>query len=195
MTFALKDSKKNKKFKQTTKLFPENKIKLSKPTFFFFFWVYPPLHCPVPVLSSISQHPLLVMYTSWLLAPFLTCIQIPGVLKEMSDLALAATWECERRDVWGATRPPSPPPGAKASSCGLSSKRKKKKMKKEGKEKSGIRHLGWSRRLEATPPVAVTRLLQRIDAKHISPAVLPPTLPRLCCGKRCRASAQSFWHI
>lgn len=45
------------------------------------------------------------MYTSWLLAPFLTYIQIPGVLKEMSDLASAATWECETRDDEGPRGP------------------------------------------------------------------------------------------
>lgn len=94
MTGVLKDGKKKNKLArkkvQTVSLKKKKKAKRTT-----FFWVYPPRRWPVPVLSSISQHPLLVMFAPRLLAPFLTFIQIPAVLKEMSDLASAATWECE----------------------------------------------------------------------------------------------------
>lgn len=73
------------------KSFPVNK-NLSKANFPGF--ILPT--SPVPILSSISQHPPLVTSASWLLVEILTYSDTVNVLK-MSDLRSAAVWEREMR--------------------------------------------------------------------------------------------------
>lgn len=151
MTGAFKGWQKKTTNKLTSKLFLANK-KQSKGTF---SWVYPPLHWPVPVLSSISQHPLLVMYTSWLLAPFLTYIQIPAVLKEMSDLASAATWECETSDVAGPRGPVFSARGEGVISELSSKKAKRGVIKKDGEKRREPGILAGAAAWKQHTPVAV----------------------------------------
>lgn len=141
------------------KIFPVNK-KASKASFPGF--ILPT--SPVPILSSISQHPPLVTNASWLLVEIPTYSDTVSVLK-MSDFRSAAVWEREMRWL-----------GPLCARCHpISFARGYRVISNSRASGPGV-FTGAAANVNTVPPHPCHLAAVRIDAKHITPPVTAASL-------------------